>query len=472
MGKKVRFYADIMAFNSKVTGSRTICSVHFPNGRNVKFLVDCGLYHEKENECLNKNLDFDPESIDFTLITHSHVDHIGLLPLLVKRGYKKPIYASNDVADFLMHPALMDCQSVLADTARIKSLPPIYSESDVNRMMKFVYGVNMFEEWSPADGIKVTFFQNAHVPGAAIILVRAMYTGHGSINLLFTGDYNDKNTFFKARKLPNRVTSLPITIIEEATYGTTDSSECKPVFDEKLATQIKNKKDIILFTYSFGRMQEILYKLKCMQYNKTLPVEVPIYVDGKLGIKYINVFPKLNISSRMKDFLPENITFVGKKNREKIIESNGPKIIVTSSGTGSYGPAITYLPYYLPKRNAYLAFTGYTPKNTVGDKLKELSSGSMVKIGGIVVKLRAKVDYFNEFSAHAKSDVLLDFLRQFSNINLVLINHDETEVKDAYAKMVKKEIKPKMVGILDRDYWFRVDPYGFVRNGPTEFSNF
>ncbi|MBQ9314646.1 MAG: MBL fold metallo-hydrolase [Clostridia bacterium] len=469
MGKKIKFYADIMAFNSKVTGSRTLCSIRFPNDEHVKFLVDCGMFHEKENAWLNGKLEFNPESIDFALITHSHVDHIGSLPLLVKRGYRGPIYTSSDVANFLMRPALMDCQSVLADTARIKSMPPIYSDKDVNNTMRLVQGVPMLEEWSPVENVKVTFFQNAHVPGAVIILVRAIYRGYGAINLLFTGDYNDKNTFFKARKLPTRVTSLPITIIEEATYGTTDSSECQPLFEEKLATAINQKKDVLLLAYSFGRTQEILYKLKCMQNKGLIPEDIPIYLDGKLGMKYTKIYPKLDISERMKDFLPENINFVSKHERESIIESKGQKIIVTSSGTGSYGPAQTYLPHFLAKRNAYLAFTGYTPKNTLGDKLKEMPYGSTIKVGGIVVKIFAKIDYFNEFSAHAKADTLLNLLKQFKSVNMVLINHGEEDTKVAYAERVKEEVKPKMVGILDRDYWFRIDQYGFVRNGSTKF---
>jgi len=469
MGKKIKFYADIMAFSSEVTGSRNLCSIRFPDGEHIRFFVDYGMFHEKENDWLNHKLEINPESIDFVLVTHSHVDHIGSLPLLVKRGYTGPIYASNDVANFLIRPALKDCQSVLADSARIKSVAPIYSEKDVDNTLEHVIGVRMLEEWSPMDRIKITFFQNAHVPGAAIILVRAMYKGYGSINLLFTGDYNDKNTFFTARKLPKRVTSLPITVIEEATYGTTDSTECKAIFEERLSKQIKKGKEILLLAYSFGRTQEILYKLKCMQYSGKLSTSIPIYLDGKLGMKYTKIFPMLEISDRMKDFLPENLHFVNKNERESIVSSKESKIVITSSGTGSFGPAQTYLPYFLAKKNAYIAFTGYTPKDTVGEKLKSIPNKSSVKVGGMLVTKNAEIEYFNEFSAHAKADVLLNFLKEFQKINLLLINHGETDVKLEYAKRVKEETSLKAIGILDREYWFRVDQYGFVRNGTIKF---
>ena len=92
-----------------------------------------------------------------------------------------------------------------------------------------------------------------------------------------------------------------------------------------------------------------------------------------------------------------------------------------------------------------------------------------VKVGGLVVPKRAEVDYFTEFSSHAKAGVLIDFLKNFNNLNLVLVNHGESQTKLAYANMVEERVKTKVVGILDRDYFFRVDAYGLVRSIPSKF---
>lgn len=469
MGIKTMHYVDIMAFNSAVTGSGTYCNVRFPDDIRVRFLVDFGMYQEKANESLNGVVEFNPESLDFVLVTHTHVDHVGRLPLLAKKGYRGPIYASVDAAEFLMRPAISDCQGVLQSNASNKSLPPIYGENDVNLTMDLVKGMPFFEEWYPHERIKVTFFPNAHVPGAVIIMIQTKYEGYEPINILLTGDYNDKNTFFSARKLPDKVTKLPITVIEESTYGTTDSSSCDTCFEKRIAEVLEEKNDIVLLAYSFGRTQEVLYRLKCMQDKEILDKNIPIYLDGKLGIKYTKIFPNLNISERMRDFLPENLIFVDKNERENIVSSPEKKIIITSSGTGSYGPAQFYLPCYLVNPNAYIAFTGYTPANTLGSKLQTVPRDGIVKVGGVLLKRRAEVEYFSEFSAHAKADVLINFLNQFTDLKLVLVSHGEPEKKLAYADRVREQTSAKMVGILDRDYWFRVDAYGYIKSVPTKF---
>ena len=87
MGNKSKFYANIEAMHSEVTGSCILTSVTFPNGEKLRFIVDCGLYQEREYEQLNGNLNLNAENIDFVLVTHNHVDHTGRLPLLVKKGY-------------------------------------------------------------------------------------------------------------------------------------------------------------------------------------------------------------------------------------------------------------------------------------------------------------------------------------------------------------------------------------------------
>ncbi len=470
MGIRTMHYVDVMTFNSEVTGSCILCNVRFPDDRHVKFLVDCGMYQEKANEVLNGKFEFKPESIDFVLITHTHVDHIGRLPLLEKQGYRNPIYMSGDAANHLIGPALWDCQRVLQSNSSVKAVPPIYGEKEVEETLKLTKGMPYSEKWSPAYGIDVTFFKNAHVPGAVIIFVQTKCEGYSPVNLLFTGDYNDKSIFFCNEEIPQEIRDLPMNVIQEATYGTTDSYECVPRFEQKITEVLRNSNDVLLLAYSFGRTQEVLYNLKCMQDKGILSTSIPIYLDGRLGINYTKTFPELDsISEEMREFIPKNLIFVCQSARETVVESKEKKIVVTSSGTGSYGPAQFYLPYFLANPKAYVGFTGYTPANTLGSKLQTIKDGESVKVGGVVVKKRAEVDYFSEFSAHAKADTLLNFLRGFSNLRMVLINHGEPEKKFKYAERVEKEINVKMVGILDRDYWFRVDHYGYVKSVPTKF---
>ena len=101
MGQKNPFYADIMAMHSAVTGSCNLLIVKFPNGKTVRFVVDCGLFQERELEECNNFLPFHAENLDFCLVTHNHVDHIGRLPFLVKQGFNQKIYATDTTLEII-----------------------------------------------------------------------------------------------------------------------------------------------------------------------------------------------------------------------------------------------------------------------------------------------------------------------------------------------------------------------------------
>ena len=146
------------------------------------------------------------------------------------------------------------------------------------------------------------------------------------------------------------------------------------------------------------------------------------------------------------------------------------KIIITTSGMGSYGPAQTYIPEYISRKNALIHFTGYTAEDTLGGRLKNTPNGEIVEVGGLMARKRADVEYTTEYSAHAKADQMIEFLKQFNNLKLVLVNHGELEVKKSFAEKILTEVEPKFVGILGRDYFFRVNPYGLQKTLSTKFK--
>ena len=129
------------------------------------------------------------------------------------------------------------------------------------------------------------------------------------------------------------------------------------------------------------------------------------------------------------DFLPKNLTYVDKTNRCEVLASTEPKIILTTSGMGSYGPAQVYIPEYLTRKNSLIHFTGYTTEGTLGARLKEAEIGDTVQIGGMLVKKCAQVEYTTEYSAHGKADEMIAFLQQFHNLKMVLATKP-TEAND------------------------------------------
>ena len=471
-GTRTRFYADIMGFHQEVTGSLIPVVVNFPNGKTTKFIVDCGLFQEKEYGDKNYKLPFCVSELDFVLVTHNHVDHTGRLPYLVKKGYKNSIYMTTETS-YLIPLALDDSCKVLEDNARQKNLPSLYEKSHVDETLRRIVPCDYNKVIQVTPNIKVTFFMNGHLPGAAVILVRIYFPNYKTINLLFTGDYNNKNMFFDVCPIPKWVRKLPITVVQESTYGSITSEETnKKCFENNVLEAISNNKTVICLVFSLGRSQEILYTIKKMQDDGRLDKSIPIFFDGKLAFKYTNIYlsGKLNIKKCMENFLPESLIYVDSDWRQIILSNNKPKIIVTTSGMGSYGPAQTYLPVYLTKKNALIHFTGYTAEGTLGFKLKNTPKGDVVETGGLFLMKMADVEYTSEYSAHAKQDELLDFLKQFEDLKMVLINHGEKETQKIYANKVLKEVDTKYVGVLGNEHTFRVDHYGFVKTIGTEFE--
>ncbi len=464
MGQKSLFHVDITSFHQKVTGSCTQVCIQYPDGYSTRFLVDCGLFQER-NDALNEDFKFDASKIDFVLVTHNHVDHTGRLPLLKHCGYKGNIYASTLTCE-LMIPALTDTQKILKVKSKIQNQKPLYNEDDTSKTIDSFEFCEFGETICFNDNIKFTFFKNGHLLGASLILVQISYPNYEDINLLFTGDYNNKNIFFDVPKLPEWILELPITIITESTYGNTFSKDIIPCFDNNILEALPNA-TVICPVFSQGRSQEILERLKSLQTQNLLDKNIPIYLDGKLAIKYTDRYKRYCSYNKMPSFIPENFRYVDGNIRDELIQDSSPKIILTSSGMGTYGPAQIYLSEFITRKNALIHFTGYCSPDSLGRKLIDAHENSAVTIGGRVLKKFAQVTTTNEFSAHAKADELAEFINQFSNVKLVLVNHGEPEVKESFAEFVLNNCKSKNVGILGDCYAFRVNRYGFVKSFPT-----
>lgn len=507
---KCHFFVNVESFNKEVSGSRTVVTVRFPNGTKKQILVDCGLNQEEKYSEYNDFLPFKAENIDYVIVTHNHVDHTGMLPLLVKDGYHGEIITSKDTA--VLMPA------TLRDTCRInskskgsktrskmeakfefkaksknrpkakfkfkakakikdkKSSEPVYDETDVEKTLSLVKSYPFEKCIHLDDNIKLTLFENAHLPGAVIALLQISYHNHSNtfhyedINLLFTGDYNNKNAFLDFKQLPKWVYQLPIHIIQESTYGDTYSSEIEYVFEKNIIKAASEGREILIPALALNRYQEILLCLKKLQDAGSLSKNIPIYCDGALGILFTKLFlsEKLNIKKETRDFLPQNVHYVTNKfQRDEILKTENCKIIIATSGMGNHGPAEVYIPALLTRRKALIHFTCYLAEGTLGRKLLDTTKYDEVEIKGTKIKKHAEVKFTFEFSAHAKKDELLSFLKDFENIKTVLINHGSFDVKDAYSTAVLNETHAKNVCILGIGYYFRLDGYGLVGSYST-----
>lgn len=470
MGQKERFYVDIMALQPEVTGSCNLVIVKYPNKESTKFIVDCGLFQEKEYLEYNNSFPFDCDNLQFVLVTHNHTDHVGRLPLLDKNKFQGKVYMTKQTKTFLPL-SLYDSFKVLKDIAKRNHTQNLYSEENVSSILGKVVGCDYEETFYVDKNVKVTFFENGHLVGAAMILVQISYPGCEDINILFTGDYNNKNIFFDVPSLPKWVLDLPLTVVQESTYGYMNSSDIVPVIEDNIIACLQRNKTALCFVFSLGRCQEVLYLLRRMQEMGRISTDIPIYLDGKLAIRYTELYKnaELGFKTGMNEFLPANLTYVDKDSRPSLVEDSTPKVIVTTSGMGTYGPAQFYIPAYIGKEGCLLQFTGYTAEGTLGRQLKDTPLGEIITTGGLVKRKLAFVEYSTELSAHAKADEMLDFLKKFRNLKLVLVNHGEQKSKEIFSAKVECEIKTKDVAILGRDYLYRISPYGLIRSLSTSY---
>ena len=475
MAEKTKFHVDISSVHKEVTGSCILNTIKFPDGSTKKILIDCGMFQERDYIELNKSFPFIAEDIDHVIITHNHMDHIGRIPLLVKQGYHGKIHMSK-ATSALIKPALYDGLKILQNRFELFNEPLLYTDEDVTNSIELIEEHDYEKsEWLDKN-IKLTLFMNGHLPGAAIVLLQIGYRDierkQDTINLLFTGDYIDRNSFFTVKPLPNWVYDLPITIVQESTYGDMNSSEVEYVFNENIKAAVESKKQIICPVFSLARSQEIMLTLRRMQDENQISKNIPIYYDGKLGCKYNLLYESnaLDLNENSKQFYPDNFTIIdNKQKRSSVIADNNCKIILSTSGMGTYGPSRTYLPALLTKSNALIHFTGYLAEDSMGRTIYEAEPGAIVEMMGLQVKKRAEVKYTSEFSSHAKADELINFLRPFKDIKMVLINHGEANTKIAYSQRVVDEIEPKYTAILG-DYLYRVSAYGFVKSISTKYQ--
>lgn len=463
---KRHFHVDISAAHPEVTGSCILCVVHYVDEYNekktTKFAVDCGMFQEEKYKNLNDKFNFNVENLDFMLITHAHLDHIGKLPLAVRKGFNNSIYTTRTTKS-LMRPSLRN--SYFIHLKEYKNV--LYDLEDVEHVLFLTEGCEFGQPIQVTPNIKATFFENGHLLGAALILVQISAEGYDDINLLFTGDYKGTNIFFDVPKLPQTVLEKPLTVIQEATYGSRSVNDIVPCFRDNIIEAVHKSKTIVIPAFSLGRTQEILYILKLMKEEGDIPFTYPIYLDGPLSQEYTRIYLSegIGVKESMRDFLPEGLAYLNAENR---IERTGyvktKKIIVTSSGMGSHGPAQTHIPNTLMYPKGLVHFTGYMAEGTVGRDLMKSIENKMINVGDKLFKRRGEVLYTNEFSAHAKSEEMIEFLQQFTNLKMVLINHGNLESKETFADKVEKEVKPKDTAILGRDTVYRISPYGLVKS--------
>ncbi len=394
----------------KVTGSNFLIE-----GDNGKILVDCGIEQGADFavEEVYGPFPYDVTTIDALVVTHAHLDHVGRIPKLVKDGFKGKIYMTPPTRD-LAELILRDSAGILAEDAKRRGKPPLYSDADVAHAFSLVETLDYHTEKEVAPGLSVYLRNTGHILGSASVRIK----DEKGTTVALTGDIGNS----PSPLLPDwEPVPDADALVMESVYGDRLHPERERRIErlrEVLKIAIQKGGTILIPAFSLERTQLMLYELSNFFSAGELP-KIPVFLDSPLAIHVTAVYEKWG----MTYFKPETedemkregsifeFKFLKKTlSREEsfaIEKTPGPKIIIAGAGMSHGGRIGRWEARYLPDPSTTLFIVGYQAPGTPGRRIVE--GASSVRISGSEVRIRAKIEKLEGWSAHADRDELLKF---------------------------------------------------------------
>lgn len=395
----------------KVTGANFLLDTG-----SAKFLIDCGLTqgHHSAEEDNWAAFPYNPADVQFLIITHAHIDHIGRIPKLVKDGFKGRII-STEATKALAGPLLLDSQELLAHEAQKHGKPVLYDEHDIAHAMQKWEGLPYHKLTELADGVSLELLDAGHILGSAMVRF-----SRGEKRIVFTGDLGGGNSPLLA---PHDSPSPTDYLVMESVYGDRVRPQDKDRREE-LENVIENAAarggTLLIPAFSTERTQDLLYEIGTLMKEKRIPT-MPVYLDSPLATKitaaylaHPEYFAK-DIESRVKGgegiFSFPQLHFVEDvKESHKVTGVQGPKIILAGSGMSSGGRIYGHEKALLPDPTSTLLIVGYQAAGSLGRRLIE--GEKQVKIMGESVTVKAKIEAIYGYSAHMDGEQLLEFVNK------------------------------------------------------------
>ncbi len=439
-----------------VTGSKHLLTLD--NGR--KILLDCGMFQGmgEETEELNKDFGFDPAAIDYMVLSHAHIDHCGLVPKLVKDGYKGKVYATpgtRELASVLMEDSAgiqeNDVKYINKKRA-LQGLPylkPLYTTADALLAIDRFVSVE-YENWYTLEpGLELCYSDAGHIIGSACVHLR-ITENNKQTRITFSGDVGRYRDIIL--RSPATFSQADY-ILLESTYGDSLHDEFHPTVDTLLdwitKTCIEKKGKLILPAFSVGRTQEILFALNQLELENRLP-PIAYFLDSPLSLKATQIvknYPQY-FNKRIQQILltdKDPFMFNGLKMVNSVDESKAlnyykdPCVIISASGMADAGRVKHHISNNIESSRNTIVLTGYCEPNSLGGRL--MKHPKEVTIFGQVHEVNAAIGEMRSMSAHGDYEDLLQFLgcQDPKAVKQLFLVHGEYDVQLNFQKRLMRK---------------------------------
>ncbi|MDA8329083.1 MAG: MBL fold metallo-hydrolase [Betaproteobacteria bacterium] len=446
-----------------VTGS---CHLVTCGGKQI--LIDCGLYqggHELAEEN-SAPFGFNPEKVDFLLLTHAHLDHCGRIPLLTKQGFKGEIIttaASRELAKLVMldsahlqeEEARWQTRKLVRHNHNATEVTPLYSVLDtLNSLDFFGRTAEYGKELKLTEGIRATFLDAGHILGSACIFLELEENGQQR-RLLFSGDLGYSNRAILRDPTPPPHADV---VVMETTYGDRLHKALKPSIEELYAAitdTFRRGGNVIIPSFALERTQEILYYMREGIKSGQLPASMSVFLDSPMAISATEIFqhhPECYDKETNKLFHSgqDPFHFPGLHFTREVAESialnqiGGGAVIIAGSGMCTGGRVRHHLKQNLWRENSSVIFVGYAARGTLARNI--VDGAKKVRIFNEEIAVRARIYTIGGFSAHADRDELLAWHKQINHPTRTFLVHGEEDVMQSFAQQLHgtEAIMPKL----------------------------
>lgn len=446
---------EFLGADREVTGS-----CHYLNFSNIHLLVDCGM-EQGPDLYVNQSIPVNAATIDYVFITHAHIDHSGLLPLLYNHGFRGKVYATKATCEL--------CNIMLKDSAHIQEfeaewknrkakragkeeVTPLYDMNDAMGVLEHFVSCDYASIIEITPNLKVRFTDAGHLLGSSSV---ELWVTEDNVEkkLVFSGDIGNRNK--PLIKNPQYIEEADY-VIMESTYGNRNHEEA-PDYVTLLVQELKDTfhrgGNLVIPSFAVGRTQELLYFMRRIKAENLLP-EFPnfeVYIDSPLAVEATGIFHK-NVSECFdEDTLKlieqgiNPIKFDGLKVAVSSDESKminfieQPKVIISASGMCEAGRIRHHLKHNLWRADSTILFVGFQVEGTLGNAL--LNGVQKVKLFGEEIDVKAKIVNLPGISGHADRDHLLEWVSAINKKKpqKVFVVHGEESAAVSFAELVEKE---------------------------------